>query len=84
MRLEDKVAIVTGGSRGIGKQICLRLSREGAKIAIFDIEEALLKEVAAQIKDIGSEVLPLGVDISNFEKVDRAVKKVIDLSLIHI
>jgi len=78
MRLEGKVAIVTGGSRGIGKQICLRLSREGAKIAIFDIEEALLKEVAAQIKDIGSEVLPLGVDISNFEKVDRAVKKVID------
>jgi len=78
MRLEDKVAIVTGGSRGIGKQICLRLAREGAKIAIFDIEEASLKEVAAQIKDIGSEVLPLGVDISNFEKVDRAVKKVID------
>jgi len=78
MRLEGKVAIVTGGSRGIGKQICLRLAREGAKIAIFDIEEASLKETAEQIKDIGSEVLPLGVDISDFEKVDRAAKKVID------
>ncbi|MEA1964527.1 MAG: 3-oxoacyl-[acyl-carrier-protein] reductase [Candidatus Aerophobetes bacterium] len=78
MGLEGKVAIVTGGARGIGKQICLRLAREGAKIAIFDIEEASLKEVTVQIKNTGSEALSLGVDISNFEKVDRAVKKVID------
>ena len=78
MRFEDRVAIVTGGSRGIGKQICLKLASEGARIAIFDIEETLLKEVAEQIRHMGSEVLLLGVDISDFEKVDRAVKEVID------
>jgi len=78
MRFEDRVAIVTGGSRGIGKQICLKLASEGAKIAIFDIEETLLKEVAEQIRHMGSEVLLLRVDISDFEKVDRAVKEVID------
>ena len=39
MRLEDRVAIVTGGSSGIGRGICLELVREGAKVVVADIRE---------------------------------------------
>ena len=40
MRLQDRIAVVTGGSSGIGRGICLELAREGAKVVVADIQEA--------------------------------------------
>jgi len=78
MSLKDRVAIVTGGSRGIGKEICLRLAKEEAKIAIFDLEEALSRKVVEDIGRGGGEAFSLRVDVSKFGQVNEAVKKVVD------
>jgi len=78
MKLKDKVAIVTGGARGIGKAICLRLAKEGAKIVIFDLMNELALKVAEKIKEEGGESLTIPVDVSSLCSVEQAVEKVID------
>ena len=78
MSLEGKVAVVTGGGRGIGRQVCLRLAREGAKIAIFDLEEDSSRKVVEEIESKGGEAFFIRVDVGELEQVDEAVKRVID------
>lgn len=64
MRLKDKVAIITGGSQGIGREYALRYAREGAKIVIADIREDQAQQVVEEIGKIGSKALALKVDVS--------------------
>jgi len=78
MKLRNKVAIVTGGARGIGKAICLQLAKEGAKIVIFDLMDELALKVAKEIKKEGGECLAIPVDVSSICSVEQAVEKVID------
>lgn len=78
MKLRNKVAIVTGGARGIGKAICLQLAKEGAKIVIFDLMDELALKVAEEIKKEGGECLAIPVDVSSICSVEQAVEKVID------
>ena len=78
MSLEGKVAVVTGGGRGIGRQVCLRLAREGAKIVIFDLEEDSSRKVVEEIESKGGEAFFIRVDVGELEQVDKAVKRVID------
>jgi len=79
MELEGKTAIVTGGSRGIGKGIALALARAGADVAIFyrmNKEEAI--KVVNQIGLHGRKGLAEQVDITNYEKLEEAVRTVVD------
>jgi len=78
MKLKNKVAIVTGGARGIGKAICLRLAKEGAKIVIFDLMDELALKVAEEIEKEGGECLAIPMDVSSICSVEQAVEKVID------
>ncbi|MCD6232325.1 3-oxoacyl-[acyl-carrier-protein] reductase [Candidatus Aerophobetes bacterium] len=78
MKLKDKVAIVTGGAGGIGKEISLRLAEEGANVVIFDIEETLAKKVVKEIEKKGKKVFAFKVNIGNYQEVLKAVKEVID------
>ncbi len=78
MKLKDKISIITGGARGIGKQIALRLAKEGSHIVLCDINEALLAEAAGQIKELGVEVLVLQVDVTNSSQVEDMVNKTLD------
>ena len=77
MGLENKVAIVTGGARGIGKAIARKLSQEGAAIVVCD----LLDEVtttAEELRSEGAEALPLKVDVTNLKAVESMVETVIE------
>ena len=68
MRLDGKVAIVTGGGIGIGRAYSKRLAQEGAKVAVADIQVEAATQVAAEIKKDGGEAIPVAVDVSSPEK----------------
>lgn len=77
MRLENKVAIITGGGTGIGKETALLFAKEGAKIVITDINEQSGNEAVRDIQAIGGEALFIRHDVSNEEDW----KKVADESI---
>lgn len=64
-RLQGKVAIVTGGGNGLGKEFAFALAREGARVVVADIDEAAAKEVATTIADAGGQAIYVGVDVTN-------------------
>jgi len=76
--MKDKVAVVTGGSRGIGKGIALGLAKEGCRLAICARNENELTNVVEEIKQSGVEVLGFAGDITKAEDVDRFSKAVLD------
>jgi len=78
MNLKNKIAIVTGGGQGIGKEICLRLAENEAKIVIFDVKEELSQEVAREIRAKGGSSLAFKVDVTKYEEVNEATRRVID------
>ena len=78
-RLHDKVAIVTGASRGIGREIALLFAREGAKLTLTARNAQLLESVAGEIRSAGGEdplIFPL--DVKDAPKVDELVDKTLD------
>lgn len=77
--LQDRVALVTGASRGIGRAIAVSLAAEGAKVAVnYASSSTAAEEVVSQIKDQGGEAIALGADVSQAEAVDTLVKSVMD------
>lgn len=71
--VQDKVAIVTGGARGIGKSIVTRFFRDGAKVAILDYDFAAATQTANELDPSGEMLFPVGCDVSIKEEVDAAV-----------
>jgi NAD(P)-dependent dehydrogenase (short-subunit alcohol dehydrogenase family) len=73
MRLENKVAIVTGGAQGIGKAVCLAFAREGADVVVADIVPRETDEVSEQIGALGRKSLYFELDVSNGKQVKEMV-----------
>ncbi len=78
MSLAGKTALVTGGSRGIGKAIALGLADAGADVAVCDmeLEDDELKAVAQQIKKLGRRTLANKCDVTKSSQVDRMIERV--------
>ncbi len=77
--LDNQVALVTGGSRGIGKEIALELARRGSKIAInYNRGETEANAVAEEVRALGSECLVMQADVSDKQQARGLVEKTIE------
>jgi NAD(P)-dependent dehydrogenase (short-subunit alcohol dehydrogenase family) len=76
MRLKGKVAIVTGGARGLGKTYALALSKEGARVVVADVLD--LQEARQAIEEKGGEVLALRTDVSDEKSTMEMAQKTIE------
>jgi len=71
--LKGKVALVTGGGRGIGKSVSLALAREGANVALCGRTQETLDETAAEIRALGVEAWPIVADVREYPNIKRFV-----------
>ncbi|MFC1805232.1 3-oxoacyl-[acyl-carrier-protein] reductase [Candidatus Omnitrophota bacterium] len=78
MRLKDRVALVTGGARGIGRTIALLFAREGADVVVADINLEEAKNTASEVEGAGRKSLALDLDVTNQAKVQEAINKILD------
>lgn len=75
--LSGKIAIVTGGGQGIGRSVAERLAREGAPVAVWDLDLSGATETARAIASLGVEGEPRKVDVASWEEVKAAVETVV-------
>ncbi len=77
-QLDGKVAIVTGSGRGIGREIALRLARDGAAVVINDLDEAPALETVAAVQAIGGRAVACNGDVTAKDFGERVVKTAVD------
>jgi len=74
VRLQNKVAIVTGGAQGIGREYCLGIAREGGAVVIADVDERNGEKLAQSIRDAGGKALFVRTDVSKKSEVEELVR----------
>jgi len=79
MKLENKVSMITGGARGIGKEVAMAFAREGSDIAICDVDEGTLEAAKKEIEGAtGRKVLAMKVDVISLKDCEAFVNKILD------
>src|SRR3954449_7121788 len=76
MAASGRVAIVTGGARGIGAATARRLAADGAAVAVLDLDETSCKETVEAITTDGGRALAVGADVSDTAQVTAAVERI--------
>jgi 2-hydroxycyclohexanecarboxyl-CoA dehydrogenase len=83
--LKDKVAIVTGAGRGIGRAVALTLAEEGAKVAVNDLFQDRAEAVAAEVKTGGGQAIAAVADLTDEKQVADMVSRVVaELGTVHV
>lgn len=77
-RLEGKVAVITGGAAGMGRATALAFSAEGAKVSIFDVQDAEGLKTVQMIEDAGGEAAYFKADVTKADQIDAAFDEAID------
>jgi 3-hydroxybutyrate dehydrogenase len=77
MRLKDKVAVVTGAASGIGKEIAFTYAREGAAVAIADLNLDAANATAAEIEKAGGKAIGVAMDVTKEDQVDQGMADVV-------
>lgn len=78
MKTDNRVAFVTGGGRGIGKALALGFGREGYRVVVASTTRSRNQAVADLLRERGGEALPLEVDVSDEQAVNRAISTAVD------
>lgn len=73
----QRVAVVTGAARGIGRAVAQRLAKDGHAVAVLDLDEAACEAVAQEITASGGRAVGVGVDVSNPDAVEAGVARVV-------
>ena len=77
-QLQDKIAIVTGAASGLGKEIAVTYAREGAKVAVCDLNRAAAQAVADELKAKGGQAMAIAADVADEGQVNSAVAAVVE------
>jgi 3-oxoacyl-[acyl-carrier protein] reductase len=77
-KMENKVALITGSGRGIGRAVALKLSSEGAKVVVNDLDEAPANEVVAEIKATGGDAVACVGSVTEDGFAERFIKTALD------
>jgi len=78
IRLKDKVALVTGSARGIGREIALLFAKEGAHIVIWDVNPEAASQTQKDIEALGVKAMSAKVDVTNARQVEEEINKILD------
>jgi 3-oxoacyl-[acyl-carrier protein] reductase len=78
MRLKNKVALITGGAQGIGRQICLTFASEGADIVIGDVNLPQARKTKQEIEAVGRIAIAEELDVTDYSKVQNTINKILD------
>lgn len=78
MKLQQQAAIITGGAGSIGRAIAFRLAREGAAIAVCDMDAEKVEQVARDIQDEGGEALAVVVDLRSTQDIERMAARTVE------
>ncbi|MBM9614024.1 SDR family oxidoreductase [Desulfobulbus rhabdoformis] len=78
MKLQDRVALVTGGGRGIGRGIALELAKEGCSVAVADMNLNDAQSVAAEIQALGRTSLAIQVNVTDWDDVQKMVQTTVE------
>lgn len=78
MRLKDRVVLITGGARGIGREIALSFAQEGAHIVIWDVNLEAATLTQKDIEALGVKAMSAKVDVTTFTQVEEEINKILD------
>ena len=78
MRLDNKIALVTGAGRGMGRAIALALGGEGVDVAVCDINSVEVKDTSIAVRELGRRSISMQVDVGKLDEIDRMVRETKD------